>query len=240
MPSSQHLPRGSGWQPRSHPWFTLFPNPQHPNHQQVPFALLTKYILNWTIFQHFTCHHLGGSHHCTHLQCCFQACIPRNPFFTQQPEWSFINLKQNSSFPAAENPPMASLCIWNKTQNAKTMHDLAPLYFSNLTLYHPPLLFRSRHSALKFVPEHADLVFPTQPLHLLFLLSKTFLPWLTTQLLSSLGRVSTQKSGKPLTCLLFSLFIFYIYLFSCLLLFLRNLFNLFIAMCLVLCKVPAI
>lgn len=212
-PSSQHLPRGSGWQPRSHPWFTLFPNPQHPNHQQVPFTLLIKYILNWTFLSippaitleaatvaltsstalklAYPVIHSSPSNQSDPLQAYSRAA---HSLLLKIPQWLLFAFGIKLKMP---RPCM----IW-------------PLCTSptSLCITHPSLLFRSRHSALKFVPEHADLVLPTRPLHLLFLLSKTFFPWLTPQLLSSLGHVSTQKSGKPLTCLLFFL-IYFLYLF---------------------------
>ena len=50
------------------------------------------------------------------------------------------------------------------------LHDFAPLNLSNLTLYHLPRNSGYFPAMLTFfsVPEHSELVFPTQPLHLLF------------------------------------------------------------------------
>lgn len=140
--------------------------------QWVPFALLTKYIWIGPLLRISPA---TTGYHCTHLQYCFHACMSYTPFSTQQPEWSFINIKQISS-PPAENTPMASLYAWNKSKMPRSCMIL-PIYFT-LTLHQPPPLWLcSNHSDLYSVPTHTELVFSTGPLHLLFTLLKIFLCW---------------------------------------------------------------
>lgn len=118
--SSQYLPRCSGHHPSSHPWFILFS--QIPNIQTINKShlfCLQNAIWIGPLLSISPATALEAATMAFTSSTVFMFAYPIIHSFTQQPEWSFINIKQIGSLPTVENPLIASLCVWNKIQNSR-------------------------------------------------------------------------------------------------------------------------